>query len=247
MDKMMPYTETDKTTIESPISVVILNEGYTDTLEDRNVVPSFTSQMASQVFAECVADGCEPQGITGMDNLHPDLWSLPFLVDFIIENHHHFAKKQLPLIAELIDYVIARHGKSYATLFDIQKLFHSFSESFYKHIFRKEEEFFAYIKRIYRLSEEGKQVSSPYFGSILELENQLSAEYNIIENNLAQLRQITNNFLPPDNSCTSHQHIYKLLRALYHNTRQQIYLENYLVFPEALELEKKVLTAKTLI
>lgn len=240
------YADTYGTMTESRTSEMMLDECYAGSRNHNENY--FTPQISLSILVEDTVDTHDSQErYTGTDNLHFDLWTLPFFVDFIIENHHHFVKKQLPLIAELIDYVIERHGKTYAALYDIQKLFHSFSESFYKQIFRKEEELFAYIKKLYRLSEEGKQMSPPYFGSIVELENQLSEEHNNVENALTQLRQITNNFVPPDNSCSNHKRIYKLLKALCYDTKQHIYLENNLVFPEALELEKKVLITETVI
>lgn len=237
------------------ISGIMTQSGTIDVIPDECYVAVhsqneniFSTQTSSQVFVEDVNNEYVPKGMhVGSDNLHLDLWSLPFFVDFIIENHHHYVKKQLPFITELIDHVTKKHSKTYPALFDIQKLFLSFSDSFYKHIFRKEEELFTYIKKLHRLAEEGKQMSSPYFGSIVELENQLSAEFNAVENDLSKLRQITHNFVPPDNSCTNHKRIYKLLKDLCHDTRQRIYLENNLIFPEALELEKKVLKTETVI
>jgi len=238
------YTETAMVTTESISQRMIFDECYTGS-HHRNE-NFFVIQKNSGSFVEdSTKEYEEHNGYS--DNLHFELWSLPFFVDFIIENHHHYVKKQLPLIAELIDYVTKKHSKTFPALFDIQKLFLSFSDSFYKHIFRKEEELFAYIKKIHRLAEEGKQMSAPYFGNIVELENQLSVEHNAVENDLLKLRQITNNFVPPDSSCTNHKRIYKLLKALCYDTRQHIYLENNLVFPEAIELEKKVLKTETVI
>ncbi len=237
------YVQITETMIRSGTSEAIPDSSYIIHGQNENL---FTTQTNSQVSVEDTSNEYAPKGMfIGTDDLHFDLWSLPFFVDFIIENHHHFVKKQLPFIAELIDYVNKEHSRTYPTLIEIQKLFLNFSDSFYKHIFRKEEELFTYIKKLHRLAEEGKQMTAPYFGSIIELENQISAKHNVVENDLSKLRQITNNFEPPDSACTNHKRIYKLLKALFFDIRQHICLENNLVFPEALELEKKVLVAGT--
>lgn len=238
------YAEDDSLAIESNIVRVIPEQCYTGIIQNNENF--FSVRKSPERSFDEISDESEHQsGYGSADNLHFELWSLPFFVDFIIENHHHFVKKQIPLLTELIEHVVSKHGKSFPALFDIQKLFNGFSESFYKHIFRKEEELFSYIKKLHRTAEEGKQIASPYFGSIIELENQLSEEHSAVENDLLQLRQITSNFIAPENSCTNHKRIYKLLKALYHDTKQHIYLENNLVFPEALELEKKVLIKET--
>lgn len=172
--------------------------------------------------------------------IHYELWSLPFLTNYIVENHHKYLRELLPHLTRMFDHVVDHHGQKFPELYKISSVYKACAESLFAHIFREEEELFSYVKRLTKLFEEGKHTTPPYFGSLVALENQFGSEHNATGNELALLRELTNNFTPPANSCKTQQRIYELLKDLYFDTKLHIHLENNILFPRALDLEKKV-------
>jgi regulator of cell morphogenesis and NO signaling len=53
------------------------------------------------------------------------------------------------------------------------------------------------------------------------------------------LREITNNYQAPDDACTTYRALYRGLKDLERDLHQHIHLENNILFPRALELERK--------
>lgn len=177
--------------------------------------------------------------------LHYNVWSPEFLVDFIIENHHHFLKENLAPLAKLLEHVADHHGDKFPELRELYAAYQRFSSTLITHLFREEEELFPFIKKMYRLAAEKRTMQPPYFGSIEKLEFSLSKEHADTGNELALLRELTNNFTPPPGACTSFKRAYSMLKEIYHDTKKHIHLENNLLFPKALEIEKRIIVRST--
>jgi regulator of cell morphogenesis and NO signaling len=54
---------------------------------------------------------------------------------------------------------------------------------------------------------------------------------------LAVLRQLTNGFQPPEDSCASYQALYRSLEELEADTHLHVHKENNILFPSVLTLE----------
>ncbi|MBK7987353.1 MAG: DUF542 domain-containing protein [Ignavibacteria bacterium] len=173
--------------------------------------------------------------------LHYNVWSTEFLVDFIVENHHHFLKENLVPLGKLLEHVTDHHGNKFPILHEVRTVYQRFASTLIAHLFREEEELFPFIKKMYRLAAEKRTMAPPYFGSIEQLEFSLSKEHADTGNELALLRELTNNFTPPAGACNSFKRVYAILEEIYHDTKKHIHLENNLLFPKALEIEKRTI------
>ena len=58
---------------------------------------------------------------------------------------------------------------------------------------------------------------------------------------LAQMRQLTNSYTPPENSCVNHRVQFSKLLEIDTDLAQHMYLENEILFPRSIEMEKKLL------
>jgi regulator of cell morphogenesis and NO signaling len=68
----------------------------------------------------------------------------------------------------------------------------------------------------------------------------MEADHEAAGELLAELRAVTNGFTAPAGSCNSFQLLYKKLHDLEADLHQHIHLENNLLFPKALALEKEI-------
>jgi regulator of cell morphogenesis and NO signaling len=69
----------------------------------------------------------------------------------------------------------------------------------------------------------------------------MNQEHEILEKILIKFRSLTGNYTPPEASCTSHRLSFSLLRELDDDLVQHVYLENDILFPRAIAMEKELL------
>jgi len=79
--------------------------------------------------------------------LHYNVWSPEFLVDFIVENHHHFLKENLVPLGKLLEHVTDHHGNKFPILHEVRTVYQRFASTLIAHLFREEEELFPFIKK----------------------------------------------------------------------------------------------------
>jgi regulator of cell morphogenesis and NO signaling len=58
---------------------------------------------------------------------------------------------------------------------------------------------------------------------------------------LRAIRELSKDFTTPEDGCISYQTLYKALEELEADLHQHIHLENNILFPGSLELEKKTM------
>jgi regulator of cell morphogenesis and NO signaling len=57
---------------------------------------------------------------------------------------------------------------------------------------------------------------------------------------LAEMKKVAGDYNPPADACNSYQFLYKKLKELDEDLHQHIHLENNILFPKALKLEKEL-------
>jgi regulator of cell morphogenesis and NO signaling len=86
-------------------------------------------------------------------------------------------------------------------------------------------------------------------GNVDELKNQFSlaepirmmeSEHEGAGEILVQLSDTTNNYTAPEGACNSFRFLYSKLKELQDDLHQHIHLENNVLFPKALALEKEL-------
>ena len=55
-----------------------------------------------------------------------------------------------------------------------------------------------------------------------------------------KLAQLLNQYTPPADACNTHQVTYKMLQEFEENLHTHIHLENNILFPKAIELQKEL-------
>ena len=64
-------------------------------------------------------------------------------------------------------------------------------------------------------------------------------EHEAVGNNLAVIRSITNDYAIPQDACASYKLLFKMLEDFEGDLHTHIHLENNILFPKALKLEKE--------
>ncbi|HYK37518.1 iron-sulfur cluster repair di-iron protein [Alloacidobacterium sp.] len=161
---------------------------------------------------------------------------LPDLIDYIVGKHHAFTRDQLGLVLQLAAKVERRHGAEYPEIYKVNEKLMVISAELTHHFFCEENVLFPYIKQ---LSWNQKPLAQAVFGSVQQPVTRMMMDHNQTGDELRMLREVTNNFLPPDSACTTLHALYRALEDLERDLHQHIHLENNILFPRALKLESE--------
>jgi regulator of cell morphogenesis and NO signaling len=167
-----------------------------------------------------------------------------FPIDLVIEYlkhaHYIFIKQKLPYISKLIQSLEISNVTFSSVIKDLKFVFPLFLEDFIHHIYEEEDTLFTYLLGLHgHLKGKGNH-SKLYF----EMENnslsKYASEHQEHDDEMMGIRQITKQY-QLDGSAPLHLRvIYSELQALEYDLKKHAKVENDILFPKALMLEKQV-------
>ena len=163
------------------------------------------------------------------------------LVDYIVEKHHVYTREAVERLAPLMDKVCTRHGEQHEELFEIQKTFRLLSEELLAHMQKEEMVLFPYIKVLAAVVSTNIPVAEPHFQTVRNPVRMMMMEHDAAGDFLKQMRSLSKDYNLPEGACPSYTALYFGLQELERDLHRHIHLENNVLFPQAIELEEKVL------
>jgi regulator of cell morphogenesis and NO signaling len=169
--------------------------------------------------------------------LSAEKWPLPYLVDYILQNHHFYVTDALPRIMGLLEKVVTEYGLVHPPLEEVYQTFRSLSMQLISQMRKEEMILFPYITILAKQKDTTKEdcCTSVSLSSLLQ---EIEEEHHTIEQNLAGIRRLTQNFMLPPQVCNSYDLLWQWLEKFEKDIYQHEYLENNILFPKALALEK---------
>ncbi|MCO5249087.1 MAG: iron-sulfur cluster repair di-iron protein [Chitinophagales bacterium] len=158
-------------------------------------------------------------------------WNIGFLADYVVNTHHAYLRNKLPEIKGYAAKVAQVHGAHHPELLKINDLYREVHDEFLAHIQEEEGIIFPKVKDI---ANGRKPKGDPFADLVKDAE----AEHQSVGDKLDRIREISNNFEVPADGCTSYKLFYKMLDELEEDTHIHIHLENNIMFPKAVEIEK---------
>ncbi len=167
-------------------------------------------------------------------------WELDFLVDYIINNHHLYIKQNGTVINAHIDKVASVHGKNHPETIEVAKLFSIIHKDLKQHMMKEEMILFPYIKYLGKVKNGAASFEAPYFSTIVNPINMMEAEHQTAGDVSAQIRALTSNYALPPEACNTYQISFGELNEFELDLHRHVHLENNILFPKAIELEKEI-------
>ncbi|MFA3781487.1 iron-sulfur cluster repair di-iron protein [Melioribacteraceae bacterium 4301-Me] len=167
-------------------------------------------------------------------------WPLDLLADYIEKKHHRYIEERTPEIKEYLAKLCQVHGNNHPELFEINDLFNQSAGQLAMHMKKEELILFPYIRKIAAAKQKNEKVNPPQFGSV---ENPISAmmiEHDVEGERFKKINELSNNYIVPDDGCNTYQLTYSLLKEFEEDLHIHIHLENNILFPSALKLEKEM-------
>jgi len=168
-------------------------------------------------------------------------WRLDFLIDFIVNVHHAYQKMTLSSLDADLTLFAESHSKNYPELEKILAQFLKLSLMILPHNRHEEEIIFPYIKQIENTHRRKETYGNLFVRTLRKPLSHIENEHEEISNVLREIQTLTNDYTCPAHACAKHQVIYKKLREFHEDMMQHKHLENNILFPRAIELEKELL------
>jgi len=168
-----------------------------------------------------------------------DDWSLDFLADYITNTHHSYVKKTLPELRGYAEKVARVHASSHPELAAIHKLVEAVNAELSAHLIKEERVLFPYIKELVSAANNIQTVHATHFGTIQNPIRMMEMEHEMAGRALQEIRALSNNFSLPEDACASYSLLFKMLDEFENDLQIHIHLENNILFPKALAIEKK--------
>jgi regulator of cell morphogenesis and NO signaling len=163
--------------------------------------------------------------------------SLEELIHHILLQHHEYVKKELPRLDALAQKVVAKHYTNHVELLNIHLALQKLDQELTQHLAKEETALFPYIVNLEHARNGGGATPESCFGTVANPIRMMTQEHDGAGELLAELRQLSGNFTPPPDACSTYHAFYAGLKEFEQDLHQHIHLENNILFPRAIALE----------
>ena len=160
------------------------------------------------------------------------------LVSHINSTHHKYTREEIARLGPLFDKVVSVHGKNHPELQNVRAAFRGMAQELTTHMMKEEAVLFPYIVRMEEAVIQKEPVLPPPFGSVQNPVSMMMHEHDSAGDALRTMRQASAGYTPPGDACISYQTLYKALGDFEKDLHQHIHLENNILFPRAIEMER---------
>jgi len=168
-------------------------------------------------------------------------WTTSSLVELtahIVGRHHRYIRDEVPRIERLLQKVVDRHGKAHPELGTIQEIFRALSNELRVHMMKEERVLFPFLEAM----ETGALVehAAPLacFASIELPISRMLADHDDAGVLTAKIRDLSGGYRAPEGSCPTYRGLYQALEEFERDLHHHIHLENNILFPRAVEMER---------
>ncbi len=179
-------------------------------------------------------DACDA---AGNENTGRDWTTAPLaeLAKHIVSTHHSYLRTELPRLETMAERVAKVHGSHAPRTIELHAVFIDFRRELEDHAMKEEQILFPWIERL----ESGVPEAGPFGASVSQPILCMEHEHDDAGAALEKMRELTDDFQPPADACNTWRVLYASLAALEQDMHTHIHKENSILFPRAMELERK--------
>jgi len=169
------------------------------------------------------------------DEFPPDL-----LADYIEKKHHRYIEHNAPVIGKYLEKLVAVHGKRHPELEEIKNEFMASAGELAKHMKKEELVLFPFIRKMILIIEGKSAPQVAPFGTVLNPISMMMQEHDIEGDRFRKIQRLTHNYTPPADACNTYRVTFSMLQEFEDDLHTHIHLENNILFPKAVEMEKEL-------
>ncbi|MRX67252.1 regulator of cell morphogenesis and NO signaling [Flavobacterium resistens] len=165
-------------------------------------------------------------------------WPLDLLADYIEKTHHRYVEEKTNVLLPFLDKLCKVHGANHPELFRINELFIGSAGELAQHMKKEELVLFPFVKRMVKTKDSDGILSQPAFGTVSNPIAMMMNEHDNEGERFREIAELTNNYTPPVDACTTYRVTFAMLKEFEADLHKHIHLENNILFPKAVVLEK---------
>lgn len=179
--------------------------------------------------------------ITISNSLHFSEWKAGFLIDYITNVHHAYMHMAIPSIEGFLVSFINTHKKKLPEINRILFLFRELSVLLMTHSRHEEEIIFPYIRQIENTFLRKETYGNLFVRTLRKPLSNIEKEHEVVMSILREIQSLSNNYTCPSNGCADQSAIYHKLNEFHVDMVQHTHLEDDILYPRAIEMEKELL------
>jgi len=168
-------------------------------------------------------------------------WDLDLLADHIEKKHHRYVEKTIPVLQQFLDKLCKVHGERHPELHEINDLFSHTAGELTTHMKKEELMLFPYIRRIAVTKNDNVSYMQPPFGTVQNPIRMMMDDHAVEGDRFAKIAELSGQYTPPADGCTTYRVAFEMLKEFEKDLHLHIHLENNILFPKSIELEKELL------
>lgn len=166
-------------------------------------------------------------------------WPVDLLVDYIEKTHHRYVEEKSEVLLFYLDKLCKVHGQRHPELFEIATHFKISAGELAQHMKKEELILFPFVKKMFNALKENTSIQQPHFGTVNNPITMMMDEHENEGERFRIIDSLTNNYTPPADACETYKVTFAMLREFEQDLHKHIHLENNIVFPKAIGMEKK--------
>lgn len=167
-------------------------------------------------------------------------WPLDLLADYIEKKHHRYVEEKIQEIKPYLDKICKVHGEHHPELYEINQLFNDSAGELAMHMKKEELILFPAVRRMVKAQMQKTTRERPQFGSVNNPIKMMMHEHNNEGERFRKIEELSNKYNPPQDACNTYRVSFAMLKEFEDDLHLHIHLENNILFPKALELEKHI-------
>lgn len=166
-------------------------------------------------------------------------WDPGFLAEYIVNTHHRYCDNAMPIINEYTQKVARVHGERHPEAIEIADVFTEIIDEMTAHMIKEERILFPYIKTLSEARKSGV-IPEAHFGTVVNPIRMMEHEHDRVGELIKRINELTAGYNPPADACTTYRLSFAKLKEFEEDLHQHMHLENNILFPAAISLEKEI-------
>lgn len=169
-----------------------------------------------------------------------DQWEIDFLIDYILNTHHAYINRSIPVMTQYIEKVARVHGHAYTETVTVLELWNEIVADLTSHMMKEEQVLFPYIKQLMQANRQHSKLNPPPFATVKNPVYMMEHEHDAVGKLVKEIQRITDNYSTPPEACNTYKVSYAKLNEFAEDLFMHIHLENNILFPKAIQLERNL-------
>jgi regulator of cell morphogenesis and NO signaling len=174
-------------------------------------------------------------------------WPLDLLADYIEKKHHRYVEAKILEIKPYLSKICQVHGDRHPELFEIQEEFNASAGELAAHMKKEEFILFPFVRKMEKARQERLKVSAPHFGTVQNPVQKMMDEHASEGDRFSKIESLSNHYTPPQDGCNTYKVTFALLKEFEQDLHLHIHLENNILFPKTIALEKELMAVESIL